>query len=58
MNNSPAAKTESSTHITAFDTVRGLAALSHRWVEVPSQAFGKSLPKRFEAWKARRGQPA
>jgi peptidoglycan/LPS O-acetylase OafA/YrhL len=36
----------------------GLAALSHRWVEVPSQAFGKSLPKRFEAWKARRGQPA
>lgn len=34
----------------------GLAALSHRWVELPSIAFGKSLPKRFEAWKLRRRQ--
>jgi hypothetical protein len=44
MNTSPAATTESPTHITAFDTVRGLAALFHRLVEVPSRALGKSLP--------------
>lgn len=36
----------------------GLAALSHRFVEVPSMALGKSLPKRFEAWIARRAQSA
>lgn len=36
----------------------GVAALSHRWVELPSIAFGKSLPKRFEAWKLRRIQSA
>ena len=36
----------------------GLAALSYRWVEAPSMAFGKSLPGRIAAWRARRGQPA
>ncbi len=42
----------------AFTTLAtiGLAALSHRWVEIPSMAFGKSLPKRFETWRTRRGQ--
>jgi peptidoglycan/LPS O-acetylase OafA/YrhL len=39
-------------------TTIGLASLSHRWVELPSIAFGKSLPKRFEAWKMRRSQSA
>lgn len=37
-------------------TTIGLAALSHRFVEVPSMAFGKSLPKRFSDWKTRRLQ--
>jgi peptidoglycan/LPS O-acetylase OafA/YrhL len=32
----------------------GLAALSHRWVEMPSMNLGKSLPARFDAWKAHR----
>jgi len=36
----------------------GLAAVSYRLVELPSIAFGKSLPKRFEAWKLRRLQSA
>ena len=35
-----------------------LAALNYRFVEVPSMAFGKSLPKRFAEWKARREQSA
>lgn len=34
----------------------GLAALSHRWVELPSISLGRSLPKYFEAWNARRRQ--
>lgn len=34
----------------------GLAALTHRWVELPSIALGRSLPKRFEAWKMRHNQ--
>ena len=49
-------KTASSSHITAFDTVRGLAALTHRFVEVPSMTFGKSLPKRYADWKMRRAE--
>jgi hypothetical protein len=56
MNTSTATKAENSTHITAFDTVRGLAALSHRWEELPSITFGKSLPKRFQTWKLCRWQ--
>lgn len=31
----------------------GLAALTHRFVELPSMAFGKSLPKRLADWKLR-----
>lgn len=34
----------------------GLAALSHRLVEVPSMTIGKSLPKRFVDWKTRRSE--
>ena len=34
----------------------GLAALSYRFVEVPSMTFGKSLPQRFADWKMRRVQ--
>jgi peptidoglycan/LPS O-acetylase OafA/YrhL len=34
----------------------GLAALSHRWVEVPSMALGKSLTKRFGTRKAHHGR--
>ncbi|MBI5934952.1 MAG: hypothetical protein HY867_14700 [Chloroflexi bacterium] len=49
-------KTPSATHITAFDTVRGLAALTHRFVKVPSMAFGESLPKRYADWKTHRAQ--
>lgn len=49
-------KTTSSSHITAFDTVRGLAALTHRFVEIPSMGFGKSLPKRIAGWKKPRAE--
>ena len=31
----------------------GLAALSYRFVEVPSMTLGKALPKRFTDWKMR-----
>jgi peptidoglycan/LPS O-acetylase OafA/YrhL len=34
----------------------GLAALTHRFVEVPSMTFGKSLSKRIADWKLRRSQ--
>jgi peptidoglycan/LPS O-acetylase OafA/YrhL len=34
----------------------GLATLSHRWVEVPSMAFGKSMAARLGKWQARRAQ--
>jgi peptidoglycan/LPS O-acetylase OafA/YrhL len=34
----------------------GLAALSHRLVEVPSMALGKSLPKRIADWKMGRAE--
>ncbi len=34
----------------------GLAALSYRFVEVPSMTLGKSLPRRFADWKMRRVQ--
>lgn len=34
----------------------GLAALSHRFVELPSMSLGKSLPKRIETWRTRRVQ--
>lgn len=34
----------------------GLAALTHRFVELPSMAFGKSLPKRIADWKTRRAE--
>jgi peptidoglycan/LPS O-acetylase OafA/YrhL len=34
----------------------GLAALTHRFVEVPSMTFGKSLPKRYADWKMRRAE--
>ncbi|RJP47953.1 MAG: hypothetical protein C4583_15430 [Anaerolineaceae bacterium] len=56
MNASPSSAAESPLHVTAFDTVRGLAALSYRFVEVPSMTLGKSLPKRFAGWKMRRVQ--
>jgi len=36
----------------------GLSALSYRWVEMPSMAFGKSVPKRFAEWKSHRNQSA
>jgi len=32
----------------------GLAALTHRFIEIPSMTFGKSLPKRIADWKLRR----
>lgn len=40
---------------TAIVTI-GLAALSYRFIEVPSMTLGKSLPKRFADWKMRRVQ--
>lgn len=38
----------------------GLAALTHRLIEVPGMALGKALPKRIAEWKLRRAesQPA
>lgn len=34
----------------------GLAALTHRFIEVPSMALGKTLPKRLADWKLRRAE--
>jgi peptidoglycan/LPS O-acetylase OafA/YrhL len=34
----------------------GLAALTHRFIELPSMAVGKTLPKRLADWKLRRAE--